>query len=56
MIKEKNIIEMLAQKEAENYAINIDEHISLWFVKPKWCPRFLYKFIGKNFIIIKNQQ
>ena len=46
------ILTEYANKLGAEYAKKIDDGVTVFFVKPKWCPVWLYKFIGKNFVNI----
>lgn len=45
--------EYAQEKMCELYK-KIDDEFYIFFIKPKYCPMFIYKFIGKKFINLVN--
>lgn len=47
-----NILDKYALEKGASYSKKIDDGVYVFFIKPKWCPKILYRFIGKHFINI----
>lgn len=52
--------EFLSEEKATatllNFYKKLDNEFSFWFLKPKWCPFWLYKIVGKIFVNIERKK